>query len=166
MGLFSFLKNAGAKVFGNDNDEAAAKAAAAKSAAEAEMLERKRGVALRAVVDATGIPVENMDLNVEGDKVTVYGQVQKQEYKEKLILALGNVEGIATVDDRLSVTAASSEPEAQFYEVQKGDSLSKIAKEFYGNAMKYPVIFEANKPMLKDPDKIYPGQKLRIPAQA
>ena len=45
-----------------------------------------------------------------------------------------------------------------------GDSLSKIAKEHYGNAMKYPVIFEANKPMLEHPDKIYPGQVLRIPA--
>ena len=55
------------------------------------------------------------------------------------------------------------EPEAQFYTVQPGDSLSKIAKQFYGNAMKYPVIFDANKPMLKDPNKIYPGQVLRIP---
>ena len=49
---------------------------------------------------------------------------------------------------------------------QTGDTLSKIAKEMYGDANKYPVIFEANKPMLKDPDKIYPGQVLRIPAEA
>ena len=52
---------------------------------------------------------------------------------------------------------------AQFHTVVSGDSLSKIAKEFYGDAMKYPVIFEANKPMLTHPDKIYPGQVLRIP---
>jgi len=57
------------------------------------------------------------------------------------------------------------EPEAKFYTVVSGDSLSKIAKEYYGNAMKYPVIFEANKPMLSHPDKIYPGQVLRIPPQ-
>ena len=161
MGLFSFLKDAGAKVFGNDDDEAAAKAAAAKDAREAEMLERRRAVALRTVIDATGIPIENMDLSVEGDKATLYGQVQEQAHKEKLILALGNVNGIATVDDRLTVTTPA--PEADFYEVKSGDSLSKIAKQFYGDPMKYPDIFEANKPMLKDPDKIYPGQKLRIP---
>ena len=58
---------------------------------------------------------------------------------------------------------ATPAPEARYYTVVKGDSLSKIAKEMYGNAMKYPVIFEANKPMLKDPDLIYPGQVLRIP---
>ena len=161
MGVFSFLKNAGAKIFGKDNDEAAAKAAAARDKAAAENLERQRGVALRSVIDATGIPIQNMDLDVAGDRATIYGQVQEQADKEKLILALGNVEGIATVDDRLKVVTPA--PEADFYEVKSGDSLSKIAKQFYGDPMKYPQIFEANKPMLKDPDKIYPGQKLRIP---
>ena len=161
MGVFSFLKDAGAKIFGKDNDEAAAKAAAARDKAEAENLERQRGVALRSVIDATGIPIQNMDLDVAGDKATIYGQVQEQAHKEKLILALGNVNGIATVDDRLSVVTPA--PEATFYEVKSGDTLGKIAKQFYGSAGKYPEIFEANKPMLKDPDKIYPGQKLRIP---
>lgn len=165
MGVFSFLKNAGAKIFGRENDEAAVKAAAAaKSAAEdrqADMLERQRGVLLRSVVDSTGIPIENLDLNVDRDAVTIYGQVMEQQHKEKLVLALGNVTGIATVDDR--VTVVNPEPEADFYEVKSGDSLSKIAKKFYGNAMAYPEIFEANKPMLKDVDKIYPGQMLRIP---
>lgn len=163
MGLFSFLKDAGAKVFGKDDDEAAAKAAAAKDAKDAELLERKRAVALRTVIDATGIPIENMNLDVAGDKATIYGQVQEQAHKEKLILALGNVNGIATVDDRLTVTTPA--PQADFYEVKSGDSLSKISKQFYGDPMKYQQIFEANKPMLKDPDKIYPGQKLRIPKQ-
>ncbi len=168
MGVFSFLKNAGAKIFGRDNDEAAVKAAAAKSAAEAqasaqaaEMLERQRGVLLRGVVDSTGIPIENLDLTVNQDAVTIYGQVMEQPHKEKIILALGNVTGICTVDDR--VTVVNPEPEADFYEVKSGDSLSKIAKKFYGNAMAYPEIFEANKPMLKDVNKIYPGQMLRIP---
>jgi nucleoid-associated protein YgaU len=71
------------------------------------------------------------------------------------------VEGVGQVDDRMTVE--HTEPPAQFYTVKPGDSLSKIAKEYYGDAMKYPVIFEANKPMLKDPDLIYPGQVLRIP---
>lgn len=165
MGVFSFLKNAGAKIFGGDNNEEAVKAAAAKEAAAesraAEMLERQRGVLLRGVVDSTGIPIENLDIAVNQDAVTLYGQVMEQKHKEKLILAVGNVTGIATVDDRMTVV--NPEPEADFYEVKSGDSLSKIAKKFYGNAMEYPAIFEANKPMLKDVDKIYPGQMLRIP---
>ena len=70
--------------------------------------------------------------------------------------------GVARVDDQLVVEVP--EPEATLYTVKSGDSLSKIAKAHYGDAMKYPVIFEANKPMLKDPDRIYPGQVLRIPA--
>ena len=161
MGVFSFLKDAGAKIFGKDNDEAAAKAAASRDKAEADNLERQRGVALRTVIDATGIPIQNMDLDVAGDKATLYGQVQEQAHKEKLILALGNVQGIATVEDKLTVVTPA--PEATFYEVKSGDTLGKIAKQHYGDAGKYTQIFEANKPMLKDPDKIYPGQKLRIP---
>ena len=78
---------------------------------------------------------------------------------------LGYTLGVATVDDRVKVFAAEPEPEATMYTVKSGDSLSKIAKEFYGDAMRYPEIFEANKPMLKDPNKIYPGQVLRIPAK-
>ena len=74
------------------------------------------------------------------------------------------LEGVEAVDNRLEVV--NPEPAATFYTVVRGDTLSKIAKEHYGNAMKYPVIFEANKPMLKHPDKIYPGQVLRIPPLA
>ncbi len=146
MGLFSFLKNAGAKIFGGET--------------AAEKKEHKIEALKKAVTDLE-LPIENFDVDLEDDVVTVYGQVESQADKEKVILALGNVEGVATVDDRISVV--TPEPEAQFYEVKSGDSLSKIAKEFYGNAMKYPVIFEANKPMLKDPNLIYPGQVLRIP---
>ena len=77
------------------------------------------------------------------------------------MLLVGNTRGVSRVDDRILVE--KPEPEAQMYTVVSGDSLSKIAKKFYGDAMKYPAIFDANKPMLKDPDKIYPGQVLRIP---
>ena len=77
-------------------------------------------------------------------------------------MVVGNSNGIATVDDQMTVER--EEPVAQFHTVASGDTLGKIAKTYYGNAMKYPVIFEANKPMLTHPDKIYPGQVLRIPS--
>ena len=80
-----------------------------------------------------------------------------------MILAAGNVYGVAGVQDMMTVDL--SQPEAKFYTVVKGDTLSKIAKEFYGNANAYMKIFEANKPMFSHPDKIYPGQNLRIPAE-
>jgi len=103
-----------------------------------------------------------LSIDIDDDKVTFYGQVDTNSEREKIILALGNTEGIATLEDRLSVI--NPEPEATFYTVVKGDSLSKIAKAHYGDAMKFPVIFEANKPMLTSPDLIYPGQVLRLPA--
>ena len=145
MGLFSFLKNAGAKIFGGKSVET----------------KEERIQSMKTIVEELGLSIINFDLELDEDRVVVYGQTESQSEKEKIILALGNVEGIATVDDRISVVAAPAE--ADFYQVQAGDSLSKIAKKYYGNAMKYPEIFEANKPMLKHPDKIYPGQTLRIP---
>ncbi len=155
MGLFSFLKKAGSNIFKS------AETKAAEAAEEAAARKEQQLIALRGVVDGLGLPIEDLDLDVDDDVVTVYGQTESQADKEKIILALGNVAGIATVDDRISVVTPA--PEATFYEVKSGDSLSKIAKAHYGDAMKYPVIFEANKPMLSDPDKIYPGQVLRIP---
>lgn len=158
MGLFSFLKSAGEKLFGSKP----APVPASVPAADAAAIERERKInAMQSYLTGLGLHVENLDLDIEGDKVTVYGQCETQAEKEKLILALGNVEGVASVDDRVSVT--NPEPEADMYEVKSGDSLSKIAKHFYGDPMRYPEIFEANKPMLKHPDKIYPGQILRIP---
>ncbi len=152
MGLFSFIKNAGAKVFGigKTTVEEAAEVAAAKS------------VKLVKAVDALGFGVTDLDITVNGDSAIIYGEAENQATREKIVLVVGNTEGIASVDDRM--TAAVKEPEAQFHTVVSGDTLGKIAKKYYGNAMKYPVIFEANKPMLAHPDKIYPGQVLRIPA--
>lgn len=151
MGLFSFLKKAGEGIF---------KSSSTRAAEAAEELEERRQQ-LKNVITNLHLPIKDLDIELNDDVVTVYGQTESQADKEKVILALGNVEGIATVDDRISVVIPA--PEAVFYEVKKGDTLSKIAKAHYGNAMKYPVIFEANKPMLKDPDLIYPGQVLRIP---
>lgn len=156
MGLFSFLKKAGSNIFKSSEERAA------EAAKEAAAIKEQRLVALRGVVEGLGLPIEDFSVDLAEDQVTVYGQTESQADKEKIVLALGNVAGIATVDDRISVVTPA--PEAQFYEVQSGDSLSKIAKKYYDDAMKYPVIFEANKPMLEHPDKIYPGQVLRIPA--
>ncbi len=77
------------------------------------------------------------------------------------MLCCGNVSGVGAVKDMMSVD--QSAPEAQYYTVVSGDTLSKISKQYYGDPNKYPRIFEANKPMLSDPNKIYPGQVLRIP---
>ena len=151
MGLFSFLKNAGAKLMGRSAETNEAEAAT--SAAE-------RANNLRSIIASSGVGIENLDVELDDDKVTVYGQTESVEDKEKIVLGAGNVEGSATVDDRISVIAPV---QSRFHEVKSGDSLSKIAKEVYGDAMKYNVIFEANKPMLSHPDKIYPGQMLRIP---
>ena len=150
MGLFSFLKKAGSK-----------KISTPTKSSTSEEIRNARLSLLKTIAQDTGVKVEQLELNIDEDKVTVYGQVERQADREKLILALGNVNGISTVDDRISVT--NPEPQSVFYEVKKGDSLSKIAKAHYGNAMKYMEIFEANKPMLKDPNLIYPGQMLRIP---
>lgn len=152
MGLFSFIKDAGAKLFGDKEAEAAAEAAEANA---------KKEALIREFVGKFDLKIDDLQVVVDGDKATLMGTAHSQAEKEKLILAVGNINGIGSVDDQMVVE--TPEPEAQFYTVKSGDSLSKIAKEYYGNAMKYPEIFEANKPMLKDPNLIYPGQVLRIP---
>ncbi|KAA0992547.1 peptidoglycan-binding protein LysM [Dyadobacter aurulentus] len=151
MGLFSFLKGSGEKVFKKED-----------AAAPAPEVEPLRASALLAHVKALGLTYNSLTVKTAGDTVTLEGEVAKQEDAEKIALAVGNVEGVQVVDNRLKV--ATPAPEATYHTVEKGDTLSKIAQTVYGDMMKYPVIFEANKPMLTHPDKIYPGQVLRIPA--
>jgi nucleoid-associated protein YgaU len=160
MGLFDFVKDAGAKIFGKD-DKTPAPAPQQRNVSPAEIEALKRRKALENLLASLSLEVENLKIDVAGDVATVHGLVDDQAEREKVVLAVGNVAGIARVDDRLE--AKKKAPEAQMYTVVSGDSLSKIAKKFYGDASRYNVIFEANKPMLKDPDKIYPGQVLRIP---
>lgn len=156
MGLFSFSKNAGSKTL---SKEAEAKA----TAASPEVLKKAKVDAMTKAVNDLKLPVTDLSILLNDEVVTVYGQAETQVAKDLVVLTLGNNAGISSVDDRMSVV--KPEPEATFYEVKSGDSLSKIAKAMYGDAMKYNLIFEANKPMLSDPDKIYPGQMLRIPPQ-
>ena len=163
MGLFSFIKDAGAKVFGigkTTTEEAAEKAADALAAKL--KIEEEAARNLQETIGDLELEVENLNVYINDDMATITGAAYNQATKEKVVLVVGNSNGIATVDDQMTVE--NPEPEAQFHTVVSGDTLGKIAKNYYGNAMKYPVIFEANKPMLEHPDKIYPGQVLRIPA--
>lgn len=163
MGLLSFLKDAGEKLFGKEV-KAAEQAAAADPAKRADA-DRAAAAAIEGYINTLGLKVTALTVTFDGASAIakVYGVADDQENKEKAILAAGNVEGVAGVDDQMTVSKAA--PQAQFYTVAKGDTLSKIAKQFYGNANDYMRIFEANKPMLKHPDKIYPGQNLRIPSK-
>jgi nucleoid-associated protein YgaU len=167
MGLIDFAKSVGRKLgLGEDTPAAAPAAPAAAQGGPSpdqvkDVMDRRRAGALVKLIGDMGFQVDDLGVRVDGDTVTVSGQADTQANKEKIVLLVGNVEGIGHVDDQLTV--ANPEPAAVFYEVKPGDNLSKIAKHYYGDANKYPKIFEANKPMLKDPDEIYPGQRLRIP---
>lgn len=149
MGLVSFFQGVGEKLFGSSEKEAAEKTPELKASA------------LLAHVQKLGLPFKKLTVKVSGDTVTLDGEVASQEDAEKLLLAVGNVEGVKAVDNQLDVI--EPKPEARYHTVEKGDWLSKIAQKYYGDPQKFNVIFEANKPMLSDPDKIYPGQVLRIP---
>lgn len=159
MGLISFIKDAGEKLFGKEAQAATAKA----DPAAIEAANRAAAGAIENYIGKLGLTVTALTVTFDGASgiAKVYGVAKDQETKEKAILAAGNVAGVAGVEDKMTVDL--SQPPAQFYTVVKGDTLSKIAKEFYGNANDYQRIFEANKPMLTHPDKIYPGQNLRIP---
>ena len=161
MGLMSFVKEAGAYLFG-----AHAGAAVAKDAAQPVTVD-----ILRQQIDTLGVSLDGLEVSFHDPVATVRGTVKSQKDKELVLLGLGNTPGVGQVDDQMTVApgaaaAPAGVPAVTFYTVKKGDTLSAIAKAQYGNANKYPVIFEANKPMLKDPDRIYPGQVLRIPPPA
>ncbi|MFO1326862.1 MAG: peptidoglycan-binding protein LysM [Rubrivivax sp.] len=164
MGLMSFIKEAGEKLFGKGEAKAAQAAAAQSPTPEnIEALSRAAGDAIAAYVVAQGLQVQGLDVGFDAptSTVTVSGTVADRATQEKVVLCCGNVEHVAAVNDLLVVT--EPQPESQWHTVASGDNLSKIAKKFYGDANKYPLIFEANRPMLTHPDKIYPGQMLRIP---
>jgi nucleoid-associated protein YgaU len=136
---------------------------AAAAAANTEALNKSGSEAIAAYIGKQGLTVDGLNVTFDSSSgtVTVAGTVPDQATREKVVLCCGNVEKVASVNDLLVVK--SPQPESQWHTVVSGDNLSKIAKKFYGDANKYPLIFEANKPMLTHPDKIYPGQMLRIP---
>jgi nucleoid-associated protein YgaU len=162
MGLFKFVSTAGDKLFGGNAID------------EKKVLEH---------IQSLGLKIKPLAVVAHQPEkmVSLIGYAETLQDKEKAILAAGNIKGVEKVDDRIKLGSpparaaapatvdeapepeAAEVPDSKFYTVKSGDTLSKIAREFYGDAGKYPVIFEANKPMVSDPDRIYPGQVLRIP---
>jgi nucleoid-associated protein YgaU len=159
MGLFSFIKEAGEKLFGSSKDVEAAQAEPAKL----PDLNTKASAAIKTYIEAQNLGIEGLEVAFDGSNgmVTVMGGAPSEEAAEKVTLCCGNVAAVRSVDNQLSYPAGSA---SQYHDVVSGDTLSGIAKKYYGDANKYMAIFEANKPMLSHPDKIYVGQKLRIPA--
>ncbi|AMO94278.1 BON domain protein [Collimonas fungivorans] len=158
MGLLSFFKEAGEKLLGTKKPEEIA------AAPDVEDLQNKAADAIKAYVGTQGIDTSGLTLAFDASKseVTVSGEAPDQATREKIILCCGNVKDVASVN---SDNLKPDVDESQWYTVVSGDNLSKISKQYYGDPNKYNAIFEANKPMLKSPDLIYPGQMLRIPPQ-
>lgn len=157
MAIWDFVKDTGKSIFGK------AEASPAESGAEPskpaqENAAQAKVEALKKELRTLGLDADDVHLTLKGDTVKVESRGADRETMEKLILAVGNIEGISKVEADMPEDA-----EPQFHTVAKGETLSAIAKEYLGDASKYHAIFEANRPMLSDPDKIYPGQKLRIP---
>jgi nucleoid-associated protein YgaU len=143
MGLFDFARDLGKKLFGSD-------AEAAPSIQES--------------IEADNPGIEGLDVTFEEGVVNLSGKAMSAEALEKAVLMAGNVKGVTDVKiDGMDAPEATEE--VQYYTIESGDSLSKIAKQFYGNAMDYPKLVDANKEVIKDADLIYPGQKIRIPTK-
>lgn len=142
MGLFDFAKDLGRKLFDRDDD------------APAKISQHIQD-------DNPGI--DDLEVAFDDGVVSLSGSASSADAVEKAVLMAGNVEGVQEVkiDD---LDAPSVTDGVQYYVIEKGDTLSGIAKRYYGNAMEYPKIFEANREVIKDPDLIFPGQKIRIPA--
>ena len=166
MSLISFIKEAGEKLFGRGQAQASMTEAKADpgNAAKVAAANAAAGDAILDYIKAQNLSATGLTVTFDGatSTVSVYGVAADQATKEKIALAAGNVSGVTAVNNMLSVD--QSGPEGKYYTVVAGDSLSKISKAQYGDANKYMAIFEANRPMLQHPDKIYPGQVLRIPA--
>ncbi|MFV0238096.1 MAG: peptidoglycan-binding protein LysM [Flavobacteriales bacterium] len=148
MGLLSFLKDAGTKVFGGESAE-------------------EKALKIKSHLDGFGLDTSMLDVVVVDEKVTLSGKVKNLEEKQKIIATAGNIDGVSEVEEQLETVAPITfelpDMSKTFYTVKSGDFLSKIAGEVYGDSNAYQKIFEANKPMLEHPDKIYPGQVLYIP---
>ena len=141
MGLFDFAKNIGKKVFGSE-EEAPEK--------------------IREHIEEDNPGVDNLEVAVQDGVATLSGEAESAEAKEKAVLMAGNIKGISEVKAE-GVSAPTSEVKVEYYEIKSGDTLSAIAKKYYGKGSEYPRIFEANREVIKNPDLIYPGQKIRIP---
>lgn len=141
MGLFDFARGIGNKIFGGDDDPAEK---------------------IKEHIEEDNPGIDNLEVVFEDGKAVLKGEASSAEALEKAILMAGNAKGVESVD-ATGVTAPAATSEVEYYEIVSGDTLSAIAKRFLGNASDYPKIFEANREVIKDPDLIFPGQKIRIP---
>lgn len=148
MGIFDFFK-------GKSKAAPAVAGATDSSAAPAEALAKE--------LESQGFDVSTVDIEVDGDRVTLNGAVNSRADLEKIVLTVGNSKGVAQVENSLIAPDHDPTQPSGIHIVVEGDTLWKIAEAHYGNGARYEEIFEANKPMLKHPDKIYPGQRLRLP---
>lgn len=148
------------KKAGAAKEAATAKQAAARAAFLERRAEARKADELEEYLEKLGMG-DDVDVRFDDGTVFLSGSVPDQATLERVVLAVGNVEGVEKVDEDLDVSEPAEA--AQMHTVQSGDTLSKIAEQYYGDANRYPEIFEANKPMLDDPNLIYPGQVLRIP---
>jgi len=179
MSIISFMRDAGEHLFKRPQPvpevhtipgraqaaQAQAHSVPATTAAKPDVdaLEANAARAIHNYVASKGLPADKIDIDFDANSstVTVSGTVPDQDTREKVVVCCGNVASVEHVNDQLKVANAGKA--GDYYTVKSGDTLSKIAQHFYGDANRYSAIFEANKPMLSDPDKIYPGQTLRIP---
>ncbi len=141
MGLFDFVKSIGEKVFGGDDDPAQK---------------------IKEHIESRNPGVKDLNVEFKDGQVSLSGNAASAEMMEKAVLLAGNVEGVGDVTAS-KIQAPEQTTKVEYYVIQSGDSLSKIAKQFLGDAMAYPKIFEANREVIKDANLIYPGQKIRIP---
>jgi nucleoid-associated protein YgaU len=141
MGLFDFVKEIGHKLFNRD-EEAAEK--------------------IKKHIEAANPGITGLGVEFKNGVVSISGQAASAEAMEKAVLMAGNVQGVSEVKiDKLQ--APPVQAKVEYYIIKKGDTLSAIAKQFYGKPNDYPKIFEANREVIKDPNLIFPGQKIRIP---
>ncbi|MCU7941555.1 MAG: peptidoglycan-binding protein LysM [Candidatus Thiodiazotropha sp. (ex Cardiolucina cf. quadrata)] len=141
MGLFDFAANLGKKLFGKDDDPA-------------EKIKQQ--------IEADNPGIKDLDVSFDDGKVVLSGNAESAEALEKTVLIAGNVQGVSEVTAD-AVTAPQQQAKVEYYTIESGDTLSAIARRFLGKASDYPKIFEANREVIKDPNLIYPGQKIRIP---
>ncbi len=166
MSLISFLKDAGEKLWGHKETPTASPATDEASQAKLKDANLTAGAAIAHYIDTQDLKADGLEVIFDGATltVTVSGVAPDLATKEKIVLCCGNVAGVAAVNDLLTVADTPTTAASTLHTVVRGDTLSAIAKTHYGNANDYPKIFEANRPMLSHPDKIYPGQVLRLPA--
>jgi nucleoid-associated protein YgaU len=148
MGIISFLKTAGEHIFSNQHDDYKA----------------QKAEEIVAHLKKLGLKPHSLVVEVEKDTAILKGQLDSEKERIQIITAVGNINGIGQVDNRLRIPGVNElDVKRQFYVVQAGDTLGMIADRFYGDPRATQRIYDANSHMMNHPEQIYPGQTLVIP---